>query len=103
MLGGTVGDLPYARRPSLPRGALRSIRSPGCSGWSRRPAEAKRFSERDVRRLLSQAIDRDALIAGLNDLGLAARHGTPGRARGHWLAASSRLGSHSPLSSAGKA
>ncbi|MCL6699701.1 ABC transporter substrate-binding protein [Sphingomonas sp. NSE70-1] len=72
LLGGTVGDLPYAFMAKLPRGARRFDPVAGLFGLAptgRREA----LKERDVRRLLSTAIDRDALIAGLHVNGLQPR------------------------------
>jgi oligopeptide transport system substrate-binding protein len=72
VLGGTVGDLPYAFRAKVPRGARRFDPVAGLFGLvpTRR---SDTLGERDVRRLLSQAIDRDALIAGLHVGGLQPR------------------------------
>ena len=72
VLGGTVGDLPYAFRAKVPRGARRFDPVFGLFGLAptgRREA----LKERDVRRLLSSAIDREALIAGLHVSGLQPR------------------------------
>ena len=72
VLGGTVGDLPYAFQAKVPRGARRFDPVAGLFGLAptgRREA----LKERDVRRLLSSAIDRDALIAGLHVNGLQPR------------------------------
>ena len=72
VLGGTVGDLPYAFREKMPRGALRFDPVAGLFGL----APTKRsdaLQEVDVRRLLSKAIDRPALVAGLRVGGLVPR------------------------------
>lgn len=72
VLGGSLGDLPLATSASLPRGALRFDPASGLLGL----VPARRggpLSEPDVRRLLSQAIDRDALIAALGVPGLLPR------------------------------
>lgn len=72
VLGGTVADLPYALREKMPRGALRFDPVAGLFGL----APTKRneaLQEVDVRRLLSRAIDRPALVAGLRVGGLAPR------------------------------
>ena len=72
VLGGTVGDLPYALRAKVPRGARRFDPVAGLFGLAptgRREA----LKERDVRRLLSSAIDREALITGLHVSGLQPR------------------------------
>jgi oligopeptide transport system substrate-binding protein len=72
VLGGTVGDLPYAFQEKMPRGSLRFDPVGGLFGL----APTKRsevLQEADVRRLLSRAIDRPALVAGLRVGGLAPR------------------------------
>ena len=72
VLGGTVGDLPYALRAKIPRGARRFDPVAGLFGL----LPTKRndaLAEADVRRLLSRAIDREALIAGLHVGGLQPR------------------------------
>jgi peptide/nickel transport system substrate-binding protein len=72
LLGGTVGDLPYALAAKLPRGARRFDPVAGLFGLmptSRNEA----LHEPEVRRLLSRAIDRQALIAGLHVGGLQPR------------------------------
>ena len=72
VLGGTVGDLPYAFRAKVPRGARRFDPVAGLFGLlPTRRNEALR--EQDVRRLLSMAIDREALISGLHVSGLQPR------------------------------
>ena len=72
VLGGTVGDLPYAMRAKVPRGALRFDPVGGLFGLA--PTGRSDFlKDKDVRRLLSRAIDRPALVAGLNVDGLTPR------------------------------
>lgn len=72
VLGGTVDDLPIAMAQKMPRGALRFDPVAGLFGL----APTKRsdiLQEADVRRLLSSAIDRPALVAGLRVGGLVPR------------------------------
>ena len=72
VLGGTVGDLPYAFAAKVPRGSRRFDPVAGLFGLI--PTKRNEtLSEPDVRRLLSQAIDRDALISGLHVGGLQPR------------------------------
>lgn len=72
VLGGTFADLPYAQRVRLPRNSLRFDPAMGLFGLV--PVRAgEALDEPDVRRLLSQSIDRDALIAALRVAGLAPR------------------------------
>ena len=63
---------PYARRPRLPRNALRFDPVAGLFGLVPARADGP-LADRELRRLLSQAIDREALIAALNVPGLVAR------------------------------
>ncbi|HEX8842656.1 MAG TPA: hypothetical protein VF757_10210, partial [Sphingomicrobium sp.] len=72
VLGGTFADLPYARAVRLPRGSLRFDPTSGLFGLVPTRADGP-LADRQVRQLLSQAIDRGALIAALNVPGLAAR------------------------------
>lgn len=72
VLGGTVGDLPYAFLAKVPRGARRFDPVAGLFGLLP-TARREALREREVRRLLSSAIDRDALIAGLHVNGLQPR------------------------------
>ena len=72
LLGGTFVDLPFARAVRLPRGSLRFDPASGLFGLVPASADGP-FSEPDVRRLLNQAIDRNALVGALNVPGLAAR------------------------------
>ncbi|HTK59107.1 MAG TPA: ABC transporter substrate-binding protein [Sphingomicrobium sp.] len=72
VVGGTVDDLPIALAQKMPRGALRFDPVAGLFGL----APTKRNHEvqdADLRRLLSRAIDRQALIAGLRVGGLVPR------------------------------
>lgn len=72
VLGGTFDDLPDAQRVKLPRGSLRFDPASGLFGLV--PARSGgALANPEVRRLLSQAIDRDALIAAFKVPGLAAR------------------------------
>ena len=72
VLGGTVGDLPYAMRAKVPRGALRFDPVAGLFGLA--PTKRSEFlKDKEVRRLLSRAIDRQAMVAGLNVDGLTPR------------------------------
>ncbi len=72
VLGGSFSDLPFARRVRLPRNSIRFDPAGGLFGL----LPAKRdgpFSNPEWRRLLSQAIDRDALVLALDVPGLAGR------------------------------
>ncbi|MGI8610854.1 MAG: ABC transporter substrate-binding protein [Sphingomicrobium sp.] len=72
VLGGTFADLPYTRRVKLPRGALRFDPVAGLFGLA--PARSGGpIADPELRRLLAQAIDRDALIAALDVPGLVGR------------------------------
>ena len=72
VLGGTFADLPLARATGLPRSALQFDPVAGLFGLV--PARASDLlANPDVRRLLAQAIDRDALLAQLNVPGLLPR------------------------------
>jgi peptide/nickel transport system substrate-binding protein len=93
VLGGTMIDLPLVRRVKLPRGALHFDPANGLFGLV--PARAGGpLGERDVRRLLSQAIDRGALLAAVGVPGLGPRatvlqaglDGVPDPAQPPWLA-----------------
>jgi peptide/nickel transport system substrate-binding protein len=92
VLGGTVGDLPFAYRQKMPRGALRFDPVAGLFGLVP-TGRSEIVKEKDVRRLLSRAIDRGALIAGLRVDGLIPRatilqaglEGVPGVAQPEWL------------------
>lgn len=72
VLGGTVADLPIALGTKMPRGALRFDPVAGLFGLQ--PTKRSEIlQEADVRRLLSRAIDRQALVAGLRVNGLTPR------------------------------
>src|SRR6185295_15825020 len=72
VLGGTFADLPFAQRARLPRNSLRFDPASGLFGFV--PARAGTvLDEPAVRQLLSEAIDREALIAALRVPGLTAR------------------------------
>ena len=72
VLGGTVADLPVAQAAKLPRGSLRFDPVAGLFGLV--PLRAKGpAGDADVRRLLSLAIDRDALVRALGVPGLTGR------------------------------
>ena len=72
VLGGTLTDLPLATRANLPRGALRFDPVSGLFGLvpARRDGPLAKL---EVRRLLSEAIDRAALVAALGVPGLGPR------------------------------
>jgi peptide/nickel transport system substrate-binding protein len=72
VLGGTFVDLPFVERGSLSRRALQFDPASGLFGLI--PATgAGPLANPDIRRLLSEAIDRDALIAALSVPGLVSR------------------------------
>ena len=72
VLGGSFADLPLARRARLERGALRFDPVAGLFGLV--PARSGGpLADKELRGLLNQAINRDALIAELNVPGLVAR------------------------------
>jgi peptide/nickel transport system substrate-binding protein len=72
VLGGTFADLAFAQRVKLPRGALRFDPASGLFGLVPvRSGDA--LDDPAVRHLLSQAINRDALIGALAVPGLAPR------------------------------
>ena len=72
VLGGTFPDLPYARVEQVPRNALRFDPAAGLFGLVPARAEGP-AADLELRRLLSQAIDRQALIDALNVPGLLPR------------------------------
>ena len=72
VLGGTFVDLPFAQAVRVPRGSLRFDPASGLFGLVPTSAQGP-FGDPQLRRLLSQAIDRDALVTALNVPGLAAR------------------------------
>ena len=72
VLGGTVANLPLAARARLPRGSLRFDPAAGLFGLI--PVRASGIGgDEQLRRVLSQAIDRSALVAALNVPALAPR------------------------------
>ena len=72
VLGGTFADLPYVARDKLPRRALQFDPASGLFGLM--PARnSGPAADEDIRKLLSQAIDRDAMIAALSVPGLVPR------------------------------
>lgn len=72
VLGGTFADLPYAQRVKLPRNGLFFDPASGLFGLV--PVRASPgFTDPGLRKLLSQAIDRDALVAALGAPNLAPR------------------------------
>ena len=72
VLGGTFADLPFARRVRLARGALLFDPVAGLFGLA--PArKGGPLADPELRRLLAQAIDREALIAALDVPGLVGR------------------------------
>jgi oligopeptide transport system substrate-binding protein len=72
VLGGSYSDLPYARAVDLPRNSLRFDPAIGLFGLVAARADGP-LAELEVRRLLSEAIDRQALIDALNVPGLLPR------------------------------
>jgi peptide/nickel transport system substrate-binding protein len=90
--GGTIADLPLATRAQLPRNTLRFDPAQGLFGLQ--PVRAGgAVATREARLLLSEAIDREALIAALGVPGLAPRvtllqaglDGVPEPAQPPWL------------------
>lgn len=72
VLGGTFADLPFAQQARLPRRALHFDPASGLFGLV--PARASGLaSDAEVRRLLSAAIDREALVAAMGVPGLLPR------------------------------
>ena len=72
VLGGTVADLPLAQRVKLARGSLRFDPAAGLFGLI--PVRASGVGgDEQLRRVLSQAIDRPALVAALGVPGLTPR------------------------------
>jgi peptide/nickel transport system substrate-binding protein len=72
VIGGTFADLPYARAAELPRRALQFDPASGLFGLMPTKADGL-LANPEVRQLLSQSIDRDALIAALAVPGLVPR------------------------------
>jgi peptide/nickel transport system substrate-binding protein len=77
VLGGTFADLPLVQRVKLPRNALHFDPASGLFGLVPVKTPVKTGSgalaDADLRKLLSQAIDRDALVAALGVPNLAPR------------------------------
>jgi oligopeptide transport system substrate-binding protein len=72
VLGGTFADLPFAQEASLPRRALHFDPVSGLFGLA--PARTTGLAaDSEVRRLLSAAIDREALVAAMAVPGLLPR------------------------------
>jgi peptide/nickel transport system substrate-binding protein len=72
VLGGAFADLAFAQRVKLPRNSLRFDPASGLFGLA--PVRAGGvLDDPDVRRLLSQAINRDAFVNALGVPGLAPR------------------------------
>ena len=72
VLGGTYADLPYARVDGMPRNALRFDPAAGLFGLVPARADGP-LADVEVRRLLAEAIDRQALIDALAVPGLLPR------------------------------
>lgn len=72
VLGGTAGDLPFARAADLPNNALRFDPASGLFGLSFNPRGGPLISAA-LRQALSMAIDRQAIAAALAVPGLAPR------------------------------
>jgi peptide/nickel transport system substrate-binding protein len=72
VLGGTFADLPFAVRAKLPRGALHFDPASGLFGLVPMQRGGP-FDNPELRRILSQAIDRDGIVAALGVPNLAAR------------------------------
>jgi peptide/nickel transport system substrate-binding protein len=72
VLGGTAGDLPYARAASPPGNALVFDNVSGLFGLSFNPRGGPLISAA-LRQALSMAVDRQALVAALGVPGLAPR------------------------------
>ena len=92
VLGGTFADLPYAQSVRLRRNSLRFDPASGLFGLAP-TSRGGPFDEIDVRRLLNQAIDREALVRSFNVQGLIARatvleaglDGMPGPVQPSWF------------------
>ena len=72
VLGGTYADLPFARAEQMPGNALRFDPAAGLFGLVPARADGP-AADLELRRLLSQAIDRQAMIDALNVPGLLPR------------------------------
>jgi peptide/nickel transport system substrate-binding protein len=92
VLGGTLADLPYAREVKLPRASLRFDPASGLFGLIAVQSGGP-LDKPEVRRLLSQAIDRAGFLSALGVPGLAPRatllepglDGLPAPATPTWL------------------
>lgn len=73
--GGTLADLPLARAAGLPQGRLVFDPAAGLFGLAFARAEEGPLADPAVRRALSMAVDRDALVATLAVPGLQPRPG----------------------------
>jgi peptide/nickel transport system substrate-binding protein len=93
VLGGTFAELPWIWPVKLPRNSLRFDPASGLFGLVPTKIDG-RFSDVEARRLLSEAIDRDALVATLRVPGLTPRasvlepglDGLPSAFQPPWLA-----------------
>lgn len=72
VLGGTFADLAFAQRANLPRNSLRFDQASGLFGLVP-VSSGGPFDKPEIRHLLSEAIDRDTLIAALAVPGLVPR------------------------------
>jgi peptide/nickel transport system substrate-binding protein len=72
VLGGTFADLPYTRRAGLARGALQFDPVAGLFGLVP-TRKSGPLADAELRRLLTQAIDRDALLVAFDVPGLVGR------------------------------
>lgn len=68
--GGTIGDLPLARAAGLPAARLAFDPAAGLFGLAFARASEGPLADPEVRRALSMAVDRDALVAALGVPGL---------------------------------
>jgi peptide/nickel transport system substrate-binding protein len=93
VLGGTFADLPYTRLKNMPKDAVRFDPAAGLFGLVPARADGP-AADREVRRLLSEAIDRQTLIDALGVPGLLPRatilepglDGVPNPVAPDWLA-----------------
>ena len=72
VVGGTFTELPYLWPVKLPRNSVRFDPASGLFGLAPTKIDGE-FSDPEARRLLSEAIDRDALVAALRVPGLTPR------------------------------
>jgi oligopeptide transport system substrate-binding protein len=72
VLGGTFADLPYSRVEDIPKAALRFDPAGGLFGLVPARADGP-AADREIRRLLSESIDRQSLIDALEIPGLLPR------------------------------